>query len=110
MDGESGLLRDVISRGLELVEESEGIFQFTGLPITDSAEESHSFDSIFERRVTVRAIRIRLLSSPVSTPAGSAGEPTPLTLTFALKVKKPGDEDFSSLRVTGSLDEQVRSN
>ena len=110
MDGESGLLRDVISRGLELVDESEGIFQFTGLPITDSAGESHSFDSIFERRVTIRAIRVRLLSSPVSTPAGSAEEPTPLTLTFALKIKKPGDEEFASLRETGSSEEKVRSN
>lgn len=110
MDGESGLLLDVTSRGLEVAEESEGIFGFTGLPITDSAGDSYSFDSTFRQRVTVRAIRIGLLSSPVSTAAATAQEPTPLTLTFALKVKRPGDQDFSSLLVPGSLEERVSRN
>ena len=108
MDSESGLLSDVKSRGLELLDKSKGSFQLTNLPITEGAEESPSLDSIFQRRVIVRAISLKLLPTSSTTPSGTAEKPTPVKVILAVLVKTPGDAQFSPVLEEGSQQEKVR--
>ena len=107
MEGESRLLSDANSQGLDLLDGSAGSFQFTNLPITEATEVKPSLDSIFPRRVTVRAISFRLLPTSATTPAGTAEKPAPLDVEFALQVKKPGDTQFVLLREEDSAQRKV---
>ena len=109
MDSESGLLSDVTGRGSVLTDQATGNVQLTDLPITAEAEVPSSLDSQFTRRVIVRAIRFRLQSTISSTtPTGAGEEITPLELTLALFVKKPGDTEFTPILDEDTAQVKVR--